>query len=153
MDKWPGEAVLCHNDLNPRNLIVHLRTTPDDKSEYKLAGIIDWEFAGFYPPSYELSLQDCYLGGANQQLSFYLRLKEQMKNLVPRSSSQIALLQAKELIFESRQRMLIDETNVAARIRKRFIEESGLTRDSDPYVGWTTGPHDDPFPNIPELLL
>lgn len=146
INKWPGEAVFCHNDLNPHNLILQSRVSLDGKSKYKLAGIIDWELAGFYPASYELSLQDTYLSGANRHISFYLLLKEQMKNFVPRSSSQIMLLQAMELIFESRQRLLLDGTNIPAHIRKRFMEKSKLTRDNDPYAGWTRSPHDGPFP-------
>lgn len=62
IDKWPGEAVFCHNDLTPRNLVLRSCASSDGKSsKYKLAGFIDWEFAGFYPASYELMLQDTYL--------------------------------------------------------------------------------------------
>ena len=145
IDKWPGEAVLCHNDPTPRNLILQLRASSGGKSKYKLAGIIDWELAGFYPASYELSLQDTYLG-ANRHVSFYLLLKESMKNFVPRSSSQIVLLQAMELIFESQQRSLLGSTNIPAHIRKRFMENSKLVRDNDHYTGWTRSPLDGPFP-------
>ncbi|TVY14770.1 hypothetical protein LARI1_G008193 [Lachnellula arida] len=140
IEKWPAEAVLCHNDLNPRNLILRSCVTPDGKSEYKLAGIIDWELAGFYPASYELSLQDTYLGGANRHVSFYLLLKEKMRNLVPQSSSQIVLLQAMELVNESRERLLSDGNNIGAHIRKRFLEYSMLERDDDPCLGWTRSP-------------
>lgn len=144
-DKWPGEAVFCHNDLTPRNLILRSCASSDGQSsKYKLAGLIDWELAGFYPASYELNLQDTYLSGGNRHLSFYLLLKAQMKNLVPRSSSQIVLLQAMELIFESQQRSLSDGTNIPAHIRKRFIENSKLIRDNDLYVGWIRNP-DEPF--------
>lgn len=146
IDKWSGEAVLCHNDPNPRNLILQSRTSSGGISKYKLAGIIDWELAGFYPASYELSLQDTYLSGANRHVSFYLLLKEYMKNLVPRSSSQIVLLQAMELIFESQQRLLLDGTNIPAHIRKKFMENSKLARDDDAYIGWTRSPQDGPFP-------
>lgn len=45
-----------------------------------------------------------------------------------------------ELIFESQQRLLSDGTNIPAHIRKRFIENSKLTRDSDLYGGWTRSP-------------
>lgn len=91
--KWSGESVLCHNDLTPRNLILRSGASADGKSNYRLAGIIDWELAGFYPPSYELSMQDTYFS-ADRHVSFYLLPKEHMKNIVPRSSSQIALVQA-----------------------------------------------------------
>jgi Phosphotransferase enzyme family len=147
--QWPGEAVLCHNDLNPRNLILHSRASAGGKSQYTLAGIIDWELAGFYPASYELSLQDTYLSGANRHVSFYLLLKAHMKNCVPRSPSQMVLLRAMELIFESQQRLLSDGTNIPAHIRKRFMEMARLARDSDPYVGWTRRSTQDGGP-VPE---
>ncbi|KAH8161949.1 hypothetical protein CIB48_g6284 [Xylaria polymorpha] len=153
IDKWPGEAVLCHNDLNPRNLILQSRASSGGISKYKLVGIIDWELAGFYPASYELSLQDTYLSGANRHVSFYLLLKERMKNFVPRSSSQIVLLQAMELIFESQQMLLLDGTNIPAHIRKRFMESSKLARDNDPYVGWTRSPQDGPFPEYSSAAI
>ncbi len=153
IDKWLGEAVLCHNDLSPRNLILQSRPSSGGKSSCKLAGIIDWELAGFYPASYELSLQDTYLGGANRHVSFYLLLKEHMKDIVPRSSSQIVLLQAMELIFESQQRLLLEGSNITAHIRKRFMENSKLVRDNDPYVGWTRSLQDGPFPEYSSAAI
>lgn len=152
VEKWPGEAVFCHNNLTPRKLVLQSRASSDGKSKYELAGIIDWELAGFYPASFELSLQDIYLG-ANRHVSFYLLLKEHMKNIVPRSSSQILLLRGMELIFESQQRLLSDGTNIPAHIRKRFMENSKLARDNDPYVGWTRSPQDGPFPEYCSAAL
>ncbi|EFE44535.1 hypothetical protein TRV_00671 [Trichophyton verrucosum HKI 0517] len=40
---WP-EPVFTHGDLNPSNILVR---------EGKVVGIIDWEFAGWYPPYWE----------------------------------------------------------------------------------------------------
>ena len=134
MEQWPKEAVFCHNDLTPRNLILQPTGSAGGITEYKLAAILDWELAGFYPPSYQLSLQDTYLSGTNRHLSFYLLLKERMKDITPRSPSQGALLRAIELIFESQQRRLSKGTNIPAHIRKRFREVMGLSRDKDPYV-------------------
>lgn len=142
--KWQGESVLCHNDLTPRNLILRSRASVDGKSSYKLAGIIDWELAGFYPPAYELCMQDTYFS-ADRHISFYLLLKHHMKNIVPRSSSQIALVQAMSLIYESQQRLLFNGNNIPAQIRMRVIESSKLTRDNDPFVGWTRISQDEPL--------
>ncbi|OBT86340.1 hypothetical protein VE02_03826 [Pseudogymnoascus sp. 03VT05] len=113
---------------------------------HSLAGILDWELAGFYPPSYELGLQDTYFC-TDRHVSFYLLLKEHMKNIVPRSSSQIALVQANALIYESQQRKLSNDTNISSHIRKRVMENSKLTRDNDPYVGWTRSSQDGPPPD------
>ncbi|POR35889.1 Uncharacterized protein TPAR_03923 [Tolypocladium paradoxum] len=151
MEQWPNEAVFCHNDLTPRNIILQSFDAPDGNPTYKLAAIIDWEAAGFYPPSYELSLQDTYLSGGNRHISFYLLLKQRMKGLVPPSPSQIALLQAMELIFESQQKRLSEGTNIPAHIRKRFREKLRLSRHKDPYIGWTPEAQDVPLPRFSRI--
>lgn len=52
---WPrissdsDEFVLCHNDLAPQNIFV-------DPHNFRIVGIIDWEFAGFFPQYFELPL-------------------------------------------------------------------------------------------------
>lgn len=135
-DQWPHQAVLCHNDLTPRNLILKPFTDPEGHVEFKLAAIIDWELGGFYPPSYQLGLQDSYLSTANQHIRFYLLLKEHMQALVPRTESQLVLLQAHELIVESQHRELVAGLNIPAHIRLGFMEMMCLKKDDDPYMGW-----------------
>ncbi|KAK0375335.1 hypothetical protein CLIM01_07286 [Colletotrichum limetticola] len=152
-EEWYREAVLCHNDLNPRNIIVsslsdsestsaYQSDSSNETSDYELSAIIDWELSGFYPPSYELSLQDTYLSGANRLFSFYSLLKSQMKDIVPRCPSQISLLQVIDLIFESIQRRLREGNNIPAIIRERFIQRLQLRRDEDPYLGWVPKDHE-----------
>ncbi|KAJ2891333.1 hypothetical protein MKZ38_000564 [Zalerion maritima] len=52
---WPPklseseDLVLCHNDLSTQNIFV-------DPGTFQIVGIIDWEFAGFFPPYFELPL-------------------------------------------------------------------------------------------------
>lgn len=36
----------CHNDLSANNVIV-------DAQNLKIRAIVDWEYAGFYPPEFE----------------------------------------------------------------------------------------------------
>ncbi|KAJ5459354.1 hypothetical protein N7530_011298 [Penicillium desertorum] len=43
LDELQKHAVLCHNDLKPRNILVR-KGSPE---KYELAGIIDWDIAGF----------------------------------------------------------------------------------------------------------
>ena len=40
------EFVLCHNDLGQHNIMV-------DETTLKINAILDWEYAGFYPPEFE----------------------------------------------------------------------------------------------------
>jgi thiamine kinase-like enzyme len=44
-----AEYVFCHNDLSQQNIIVNPKTL-------KIAAIIDWEFAGYYPAFFEMPL-------------------------------------------------------------------------------------------------
>ncbi|KAK3988160.1 hypothetical protein QBC44DRAFT_382572 [Cladorrhinum sp. PSN332] len=106
MEQWPKEAVFCHNDFTPRNVILQSSESPGGNTRHKLAAIIDWELA------------------------------ERMKDIAPPSPSQVVLLRAMELIFESQQRRLSEGTNIPAHIRKRFREVLRLSRDKHPYVGW-----------------
>ena len=45
-DEVPQELVLCHNDLSQYDVLV-------DEETLKITGIIDWEYAGFYPKEFE----------------------------------------------------------------------------------------------------
>lgn len=51
-DTWPSrssesdEYVFCHNDLSQGNIIV-------DPKTLKIKAILDWEYAGFYPPYFD----------------------------------------------------------------------------------------------------
>lgn len=50
---WPRQAsdkkeyVFCHNDLSQPNVIV-------DPETLKIKGIVDWEYAGFWPEWFEM---------------------------------------------------------------------------------------------------
>lgn len=148
MARWPKEAVFCHNDLNAHNIMIQSFVDPDGNRRHRLGAIIDWELAGFYPSSYQLGLQDTYLSTANRHLSFYTLLKQHMGALTPSSPSQIVLLQAAELMFESRCRYLAEGRNIGALIRKRFIEMLRLSRSTDPYVGWIRDEKEGPAPKF-----
>ncbi|KAL7948848.1 kinase-like domain-containing protein [Trichoderma barbatum] len=104
LKQWPSEAVFCHNDINPSNVLVDIVRGPNYEEErYKLSAIIDWEMAGFYPPSYELSLLEaCRKRDSNDgdDEACFGALIEGFKDLVPNTVSQDALLEAMKLIHK-----------------------------------------------------
>ncbi|KAK4163105.1 hypothetical protein QBC43DRAFT_379592 [Cladorrhinum sp. PSN259] len=82
-----ASIVFCHNDLEPRNILV--KKTGDDKvGWYELAAIIDWELAGFFPFAYEYGLKDTFLGSSNLLFSWYSLFKERAVALLPTGAGQ-----------------------------------------------------------------
>ncbi|KAF2241345.1 hypothetical protein BU26DRAFT_525184 [Trematosphaeria pertusa] len=77
--------VLCHNDLGPQNVFIR----PDT---FEIVGIIDWEFAGFFPPYFELPLwrafnwteeQGIYDEASLRELGFFGLKPEDLKDCIP----------------------------------------------------------------------
>lgn len=49
-----GHSILfTHGDLNPRNIIVQQEVQQNGKYAWRVAGIVDWETAGYYPEYWE----------------------------------------------------------------------------------------------------
>ncbi|KAJ6784623.1 hypothetical protein PWT90_09374 [Aphanocladium album] len=79
------EFVLCHNDLSPENIWIHPVT-------WKITAIIGWEYAGYFPPDFELPLWtasgwDTRLAMHNhaleRDLGFFKLSKDDLKNSTP----------------------------------------------------------------------
>jgi hypothetical protein len=81
LDELQHHTVFCHNDLEPRNILVRKASS----GKYELAGVIDWEMAGFFPFAYEYGLKDTVLGTSNLSFSWYTMFKNQTSHLLPRA--------------------------------------------------------------------
>ncbi|KAK1585453.1 uncharacterized protein LY79DRAFT_650889 [Colletotrichum navitas] len=65
-------SVLCHNNLEPRNILVREVITDDNnRMTYQLVSVISWEMAGFFPFAFEVGYKDTCLGLQNQSWSWY----------------------------------------------------------------------------------
>lgn len=130
-----GESVvLCHNDLEPRNILVKQGDKPGHAPWYDLAAIIDWEMAGFYPFSYEFGLKDNLLGTSNLYLGWYSLFKERAASLVPEGEAHDKLIKALGIIYRSNE--MVMKRNVGARVRAKWIERQRLTLSPDVRRGW-----------------
>jgi hypothetical protein len=69
-------VVLCRNDLEPRNTLVHSKELANGTTSYSIAAIIDWEMSGFFPFSYEYIQKDLNLGNSNLYFTWYAWFKE-----------------------------------------------------------------------------
>ncbi|GKT47763.1 uncharacterized protein ColSpa_07944 [Colletotrichum spaethianum] len=71
LDLLAHMLVLCHNDLEPRNILVRRAINSVGKAVYELVAIIDWEMAGFFPFAFEVGHKDTCLGLQNQSWTWY----------------------------------------------------------------------------------
>ena len=59
LEEIHGHAVVCHNDIEPENIMVREEVDPATGAKrYALAAIINWEKAGIFPFAYEFALSD-----------------------------------------------------------------------------------------------
>ncbi|EFQ26917.1 hypothetical protein CGRA01v4_07908 [Colletotrichum graminicola] len=64
-------SVLCHNNLEPRNILVRKVITSNNRVTCQLVSVIGWEMAGFFPFAFEVGYKDTCLGLQNQSWSWY----------------------------------------------------------------------------------
>ncbi|XDG03855.1 hypothetical protein ABKA04_003470 [Annulohypoxylon sp. FPYF3050] len=133
LNELMNHSVLCHNDLEPRNILVK-RVGDNDSGSYEIAAIIDWEMAGFFPFAYEFGLKDVLLGSSNLWCSWYLLFKEQTAALLPNRRSHEKLIRALGAIQRSKD--LNMQRNVGVCIRAKWIKRERLRISSDSRHGW-----------------
>lgn len=135
LDDLQNNIVFCHNDLEPRNILVRKISPSGDKSpRYELAAIIDWEMAGFYPFAYEYGVKDIVLGSSNLSFSWYSLFKERTSHLLPRADGHTTLIKALRIIDESNKRTMTG--NVGIRVQAKWMEREKVEFSSDIRQGW-----------------
>jgi hypothetical protein len=135
LDDLQQHVVFCHNDLEPRNILVRGTSPTEDKSQrYELAAIIDWEMAGFYPFAYEFDVKDTVLGSSNLSFSWYSLFKERTSHLLPRAEGHTKLIKALRVIDESKKRSMA--RNIGIRVQAKWVERENVELSSDLRQGW-----------------
>lgn len=128
-------VVLCHNDLEPRNILVKRDPTNEGSSSpYRLAAIIDWEMAGCYPYAYEYGLKDGYLGLSNLSFTWYSLFKERTHHMLPPDECSKRLITSLRIIDESKKRRMTG--NVGVRFQEKWLAREYLERSRDSTGGW-----------------
>jgi thiamine kinase-like enzyme len=141
-------VVLCHQDLEPRNVLVRRKVTEDHhiRENYELVAIIDWEFAGFYPFAYEYGWKDTVLGSSNMSYSWYTLFKEMTADLIPAEECHTKLIKALTIAHASKRRIL--QRNVGLLVQTKWIERERLELATDGRRGWTRKRNTEPEPFI-----
>lgn len=130
------DIVLCHNDLEPRNILVRQNTNDD----YSVVAIIDWEMAGFFPFTFESFYKDIVLGSSNLYYLWYRLFKDQTARLLPKPSpaAQEALLRAMDMVLRANARP--PTRNVGRFVQRKWTAREQLVRSEDLSLGWVRSP-------------
>jgi hypothetical protein len=135
LDNLQRSVVCCHNDLEPRNILVKKALSTEGMGErYEVAALIDWEMAGFYPFAYEYGLKDTILGSSNLSLSWYTLFKERTSHLLSRDESHTKFIKALTIIDKSKKRQMM--RNVGVLFQAKWIEREQVELSSDFRQGW-----------------
>ncbi|KAH6619751.1 hypothetical protein B0J18DRAFT_434914 [Chaetomium sp. MPI-SDFR-AT-0129] len=134
LDVLMSLTVFCHNDLEPRNILVKRVGGNNGGGWYELAAIIDWELAGFFPFAYEFGLKDTMLGSSNLWFSWYSVFKEQTATLLPKQEAHEKLIKALGIIEGSKESTRLKDVGV--RIRGKWIKRERLRMSPDVRCGW-----------------
>lgn len=129
--------VFCHGDLEPRNILVQPSTSPDSLGSYKVAAIIDWEMAGFFPWGYEFLAKDSFLGGSNQSFAWYSLFKQSSLFGADTFDKCRRSMQAVDIVLCSENQRLLLGRNVGAVIREKWLARERLERLPGNLLGWT----------------
>ncbi|KAF5230111.1 hypothetical protein FAUST_9971 [Fusarium austroamericanum] len=114
LDDLQKHVVFCHDDLEPRNILIKRDGTHSGK--WHVAAIIDWEMAGFFP------------------FAYYALFKEQSRHLLAGGKSAIKLLEALRAMDVSEKRLPTE--NVDRRFQPRWLEREKVEFSSDVRDGW-----------------
>ncbi|KAK3290783.1 uncharacterized protein B0H64DRAFT_368251 [Chaetomium fimeti] len=133
LDQLMSSIVFCHNDLEPRNILVR-QVGANGGGRYELAAIIDWEMAGFFPFAYESGLKDTVLGSSNLWFSWYSLFKEQTAMLIPKEEGHEKLIKALRIIAASKDARM--PKNVGVRVAAKWIKRERLRMSPDVRHGW-----------------
>ncbi|KAK2682065.1 Aminoglycoside phosphotransferase [Fusarium oxysporum f. sp. vasinfectum] len=125
-------VVLCHDDLEPRNILI--KRDNANSGKWNIAAIIDWEMAGFFPFAYEYGHKDAMLGSSNLHFSYYTLFKEQSQHLLAGGKSAIRLLEALRAMDVSKKSR--PTKNVSRCFQARWLEREMVELSSDVQVGW-----------------
>lgn len=130
LDELQQHAVLCHNDLEPRNFLVR-ETSPGN---YELAAIIDWDAVGLFPFAYEYGYKYTVLGSSNLSYSWYKLFKTQSSHLLPQGECHTKLIKALQIIDNSIRKSR--GKTVGRLVQHKWLEREQVEESPDPRQGW-----------------
>ncbi|KAJ0160812.1 hypothetical protein CTA2_7253 [Colletotrichum tanaceti] len=86
LDLLTEASGLCHNSLDPRNILVRQVKSDQGKAAYQFVSVIGWAHAGFLPLAAEIGFMDMCLGLQNQSWTWYSVYREHAGTVLAKTS-------------------------------------------------------------------
>ncbi|KAL0932141.1 uncharacterized protein CTRU02_213094 [Colletotrichum truncatum] len=132
-------CVLCHNDIEPRNILVRLKCT-DFGLGCELVAITNFDSAGFFPFAYETARKDTDLGKKNRHGDWYELYKDFTRLLLrehaDRNFLKIEEKLIKAVVLADRGQRRSQAFNVGNRVQEKWLEREGFKRSDNARVGF-----------------
>ncbi len=138
LDALQRSTVLCHGNLEPRNILVQRVGGSDASPQFTLAGIIGWERAAFVPFAVEYGKKDAGLGKENSDFAWYSLFKQRSARLLPEEPVTDKLLAALWLYDVACDADL--PFNVRLHLQERWMQFHGIEQSPEIRVGWARKP-------------
>ncbi|KAK7458376.1 hypothetical protein Landi51_01199 [Colletotrichum acutatum] len=138
LDSLTQSSVLCHNDLEPHNLLVE-KVSTECGDEYKLVAILNWDQAGFVPFAFEVSRKDLHLGLWNFNWSWYDMYRQLAGHQLfdtPGCPIWSKLIRCLMAVHSSSQSKIVEECTSDGTAQMLWLEKEVLTFSTLAEEGW-----------------
>ncbi|KAJ0329246.1 hypothetical protein COL5a_004482 [Colletotrichum fioriniae] len=138
LDLLTQSSVLCHNDLEPHNLLIE-KVSTERGEEYKLVAILNWDQVGFVPFAFEVARKDLHLGLRNFNWSWYDMYRQlaghQLFN-IPGRPIWSKLIRCLMAVHSSSQAKITEISTSDGTAQMLWLEKEGLTFSTLAEEGW-----------------
>ncbi|KAI3530381.1 hypothetical protein CABS01_13185 [Colletotrichum abscissum] len=138
LDLLTQSSVLCHNDLEPHNLLVK-KVYTERGDEYRLVAILNWDQAGFVPFAFEVARKDLHLGLRNFNWSWYDMYRQLAGHQLfdtPGRPIWSKLIRCLMAVHSSSQAKITEISTSDGTAQMLWLENEGLTFSTLVEEGW-----------------
>ncbi|GJC86072.1 hypothetical protein ColLi_08910 [Colletotrichum liriopes] len=139
LDLLAHMSVLCHNDLEPRNILIRRTINDENKAAYELVAIIGWQMAGFFPFAFEVGHKDTCLGLQNQSWTWYSLYRQGAGRILRKISPGARSIWSKlirAMVLTDISRKDSNRLNVGNLVQKLWHEREKTEKYSNPETGY-----------------
>ncbi|TQN66528.1 hypothetical protein CSHISOI_08919 [Colletotrichum shisoi] len=143
LDLLTKTSGLCHNNLEPRNILVRQVKSDQGRATYQFVSVIGWADAAFLPLAFEIGSKDTCLGLQNQSWTWYRVYRAYAGTVLAKTfpgAHRICLKLIRAMVLTDLSRKDSNKLNVGNLVQKLWHErektgdhgaETGYVKSSD----------------------